>query len=84
MSKDDLVSSSLALYEENPAIALMAAVSALDEMHNLQPTESSLELKTYLEASLAPVLKSNYEGIARAQDLGKHLHRVAAMLRPAA
>lgn len=84
LSKEELVSSSLALYDENPEIAVMAAVSALDEMENLQETASSLELKVYLEAILAPVLNSNYGKIDGVQDLGKHLQRVAALVSPAA
>src|SRR5215472_2038012 len=83
LSKEDLVSSSLALYEENPEIALMAAVSALDDMEKVQRTASSLELKTYLEPILAPVLRSNYERITRAEDLEKPLQRVAAIVRAA-
>ncbi len=83
LSKEDMISSSLALYQENPEIALMAAASALDEVDNIHRTPSSLELKTYFEEILASVLKSNSQRSVRAQDLEKPLQRVAALVAAA-
>jgi lysine-specific demethylase 8 len=83
LSRDDLTSSSLTVCVEHPEIALMAAISALDEIDEIYRTPRSQKLVAYLEAIVTPALKPTPERVPYSRELETQLKLAASIISAA-